>query len=130
MASWPVYSERLIYTPGHVGWLLWTVPAASRAVLKHIGLVNYGQTGVYVQLAIAEGAFWGRAVPGPLNGLQESGMWVAYEGERVGIYAEAGTCAVSISGYLLSDVSGRRRSASADALAELERVERFASWPP
>jgi hypothetical protein len=98
--GWPVYSERLLASPGHVGWVFLDVPVGRRAVVKQIAVVNYGQVAAYVQVAIAGSAVWGRSVPGPLNSLQDSGMWVGYGGEQLGIYCEVAGVGVSLHGYL------------------------------
>jgi len=71
-------------------------------VVKQIAVVNYGEASVYVQVAAAGGAVWGRSVPGPLNSLQDSGMWVAYGGEQLGIYCAATGVGVTLHGYLFS----------------------------
>jgi len=106
VSGWPVYSERLLSTPGHTGWVIWTIPAGHRAVVKHLALVNYGEADVYVQLAIAGEAFFGKDVPGPTDGLQQGGMWVGYGGETIGIYCAGPGCGVGIYGYLFADNSG------------------------
>jgi hypothetical protein len=100
--AWPIYSERLLSTPGHIGWVFFDVPSGRRAVVKQIAVVNYGEVGVYVQVAIRAEAVWGRTVPGPLNSLQDSGMWVAYGGEQLGIYCAAAGVGVSLHGFLFS----------------------------
>lgn len=109
--SYPVYSERLLSTPGHVGWIYYDVPAGRRVVVKHIAAVNYTQDPVYMQVAVRAEAIFGREVPGPLNTLQVSGMWVAYAGEQLGIYLAALGVGATISGYAFADSEARSSGA-------------------
>lgn len=117
--AWPVYSERLLATPGHVGWVFLEVPAGRRAVVKQIAAVNYGQAAVYVQAAIGGSAIWGRSVPGPLDHVQQSGMWVAYEGEELGIYCAAAGVGVSLHGFMFSAAGDSWWTASSEGSASM-----------
>jgi hypothetical protein len=118
--AWPIYSERLLSTPGHVGWVLLDVPSGRRAVVKQIAVVNYGGEPVYVQVAVRAEAIWGRSVPGPLNSLQDSGMWVAYGGEQLGIYCAAAGVGVSLHGFLFASAGDEAIAARAGGHHELD----------
>lgn len=112
---WPAYSERIVSTPGHVGWKTIVVPAGRRAVIKHVAVAKYSSVTSYYQVAVAGMAVWARALPGDLGGYQDAVMWVAYGGEQIGIYMDHESGGVTLCGYVFDDTAAAARGLELDA---------------
>jgi len=105
--GWPVYSERFLAHQGVAGSFSYAVPAGYRAVVRWLHIVNYGAAAAVVAVPIAGVTVYQRTFPAAEASVALELMAVAYAGQTIGAYVAADGFAVTVSGYLLLDPTGR-----------------------
>lgn len=116
------YSERfaLAHRPGNP-LRTYTVPAGRRAIVRSFAYAGYLTTAPAVWLAIADHYIAVALPPAATFGAALDLYQVVYAGERITVdcTASGGDVWASVSGYLLTEVTGER---VADAVGELEHA--------
>jgi hypothetical protein len=105
--SYPVYSERFLAltTPG--AWLTYLVPAGRRAIVRNVIATNTNPVAGHVYVKIAAVAVAWITFPAAVQSQSVDLYQVAYAGELISVYAEIAQVHCSVSGYLLTDGTGR-----------------------
>jgi len=103
----PVFSERLVVsTLSANNWQYFTVPAASRAVVRCVIAVAT-TTGGTVYVSVGSGYAVVAEVPGPNQTRLFDLRAVAYAGETIGCMRTDNNVGLSVHGYLFADPGGR-----------------------
>jgi hypothetical protein len=99
------YTQRFLYWEADTGLSSYVVPAGHRVVVRSVigwaELVNTGLT-----LIIAAKQVWLWSAPGAYASVNAAMHAVAYSGETVEIWRNAGRTGGSVAGYIFEDPTG------------------------
>jgi hypothetical protein len=103
----PVYSERFLNRGGNSGWTYYTVPPGKRAVITMVTSDPGLNSGHGVQVLAAGYSIYRSQLPANADARFESLRVPVYQGEQIGLYTQGATATCTVSGYLLTDTTGR-----------------------
>lgn len=99
------YTQRFLLWEGDYGLSSYTVPAGHRVVVRSVigwaELVNTGLT-----LIVAAKQVWLWSAPGAYASVSAAMHAVAYSGEQVEIWRNAGRTGGAVAGYIFEDPTG------------------------
>jgi hypothetical protein len=103
---WPVYSETFVKTAGQQGYFTYLVPGGKRAIVRQVIAINYADVTGYVNCQVAGVCCSLVLFPAAPRNSSLAVMVVAYAGALIAVSTSVPGFHVSMSGYLMSDLSG------------------------
>lgn len=99
------YTQRFLYWEADTGLSTYVVPAGHRVVVRSVtGWAELIDTGL--GLLIAGKQVWLWSAPGAYASVNAAMHVVAYAGEKVEIWRNAGRTGGSVTGYIFEDLTG------------------------
>lgn len=104
---WPVYTERFLSTGQPNQWMDYVVPPGQRAILKWVSASHWGEAGMDLNVTVAAMYVLTHHFPASMSTINVPVLAVAYGGERMSVLMQGESSQCHLSGYLLTDPSGR-----------------------